>query len=65
MVTKLAKPKKLKKKHKEKAKADEEKKEMQEAPNPIVTHVNNTLHSFFSSFELQINNQQVYKSNEL
>ena len=37
----------------------------EEAPVPLVTHVNNNLHSFFSNVEVYINNQQIYNSNGL
>ena len=37
----------------------------EEAPVPLVTHVNNILHSIFSNVELYINNQQIYNSNGL
>ena len=40
--------------------ADEE-----EAPVPLVTHVNNILHSIFSNVEVYINNQQICNSNGL
>ena len=36
-----------------------------EAPVPLVTHVSNTWHSFFSNVEVYINNQQIYNSNGL
>ena len=39
--------------------ADEE----QEAPLPLVTHVNIILHSLFSNIEVNINNQRTYISN--
>ena len=46
---------------KEGAKVDEETVEAeQEAPVPLVTHVNNILHSVFSNVEVYINNQQIY-----
>ena len=56
-----------KKEHKEETKADEEAtaKEEQEAPVPLVTHVNNILHSFFSNVEVYIINQQIYNSDGL
>ena len=34
-------------------------------PVPLVTHVNNILHSIFSNVEVYINNQQTYNSNGL
>ena len=56
-----------KKEHKEEAKAAEETtaEEEQEAPVPLVTHVDNLLHSIFSNVEMYINNQQIYNSNGL
>ena len=60
--TKLTIAKKQNKEHKEKAKADAEE-AAQEAPVPLVTHVDNILHSIFSSFEVNINNQQIYNCN--
>ena len=52
------------KEHKEEVEAEE--KEMTEgAPVPLVTHVNNNLHSIFPNFEVYVNNQQFYKSNGL
>ena len=50
----------VKKKHKEEAKAEEEETAEQDAPVPLVTHVNNILHSVFSNVEVLINNQQIY-----
>ena len=55
--------KEVKKQHKEEPKADVETEEEQEAPVPLVTHVNNILHSFFSNDEVYITNQQTYNSN--
>ena len=59
----------MKKEHKEEAKADEKTasvaEEEQEAPVPLVTHVDNNLQSIISHVELYINNQQVYNSNGL
>ena len=53
----------IKKEHKEEAKAEkEETAEDEEAPVPLVTHVNNILHSIFSNVEVYINNQQIYNS---
>ena len=53
----------FKKEHEEKAKVVVEKrKEEEEAPVPLVTHVNNVLHSFFSNVEVNINKQQNYNS---
>ena len=37
----------------------------EEEPVPLVTHVNNVLHSIFSNVEVYINNQQIYNSNGL
>ena len=57
----------VKKEHKEEAKADEETaaEEEQEAPVPLVTHVNDILHSIFPNVEVYINNQQMYNPNGL
>ena len=58
--------KEVKKEHKEEAKAEaEETVEEEEALVPLVTHVNNILHSIFSNVEVYINNQQIYNSNGL
>ena len=57
--------KEVKKEHKQEAKAEEEKTAEEEAPVPLVTHVNNILHSIFSNVEVYINNQQIYNSNGL
>ena len=57
--------KELKKEHKEEAKAEEEETAEEDAPVPLVTHVNNILHSIFSNVEVYINNQQIYNSNGL
>ena len=57
--------KEVKKEHKEEAKAEEEETAEEEAPVPLVTHVNNILHSIFSNVEVYINNQQIYNSNGL
>ena len=56
--------KEVKKEHKEAAKAEEEQ-TAEEAPVPLVTHLNNILHSIFSNVDVYINNQQIYKSNRL
>ena len=48
------------KEHKEEAKAEEEETAEKEATFPLVTHVNNILHSIFSNVEVYINNQQFY-----
>ena len=53
------------KEHKEEAKEEEEATAEQEPPVPLVTHVNNILHSFFSNVEVYINNQQIHNSNGL
>ena len=57
--------KEVKTKHKQEAKADEEETVEVEATVPLVTHVNNILHSIFSNAEVYINNQQNYNSNGL
>ena len=57
--------KEVKKEHKEEAKAEEKERAEENAPVPLVTHVNNILHSIFSNVEVYINNQQTYNSNEL
>ena len=62
---KTYKTKEVKKEHKEKAKAEEEETTEGEAPAPLVTHVNNILHSIFNNVEVYINNQQIYNSNGL
>ena len=53
------------KEQKEETKAEEEETAEEDAPLSLVTHLNNILHSFFSNFEVYINNQQVYNSNGL
>ena len=61
--------KEVTKEHKEDAKAEEEEEEEEEgtaeeeAPVPLVTHVNNILQSNFSNLEVYNNNQQIYNSN--
>ena len=55
----------IKKEHKGEAKAEEEETAEEEVPVPLVTHVNNILHSVLSNVEVYINNQQIYKSNGL
>ena len=55
--------KEVKKQHKEEAKADEEETAEEEAPVPIVTHVNDIFHSIFSNVEMYIKNQQIFNSN--
>ena len=57
--------KEVKKEHKEEAKAEEEETVEEDDPVPLVTHVNNILHSIFSNVEVYINNQQIYNSNGL
>ena len=57
--------KEVKKEHKEEAKAEEVETAEEHAPVPLVTHVNNILHSIFSNVEVYINNQQTYNSNGL
>ena len=57
--------KEVKKEHKEETKAEEEETAEDEATVPLVTHVNNILHSSFSNVEVYINNQQSYNSNGL
>ena len=56
--------KEVKKEHKEEAKAEEEV-TAEEGAVPLVTHVNNLLHSIFSNVEVYINNQYIYNSNGL
>ena len=56
--------KKTKKEHKEETKAEEEE-TAEEAPVPLVTHVNNILRSVFSKVEVYFNNQQIYNSDGL
>ena len=57
--------KEVKVEHKEEAKAEEEETAEEDAPVPLVTHVNNILHSIFCYNEMYINNQQIFKSNGL
>ena len=57
--------KEVKKEHREEAEAEEEETAEENAPVPLVTHVNKILHSIFSNVELYINNQQIYNSNGL
>ena len=57
--------KEVKKEHKEEVKAEEEETAEEDDPVPLVTHVNNILHSIFSNVEVYINNQQMYNSNGL
>ena len=46
----------VKKEHKEERKAEEEETAEEDAPVPLVTHVNDILHSIFSNVEVYINN---------
>ena len=57
--------KEVKKEHKEEAKAEQGETAEEDAPVPLVTPVNNILHSIFSNVEVYINNQQIYNSNGL
>ena len=57
--------KEIKKEYKEVAKAEEAEREEEETPVPLVTHVNNILHSIFSNVKVYINNQQGYISKGL
>ena len=59
------KTKEVKKEHKEEAKVEKEETAEEDDPVPLVTHVNNILHSIFSNVEVYINNQQIYNSNGL
>ena len=61
----IYKTKEVKKELKEEAKAEEEETVEGDVPGPLVTHVNNILHSIFSNVEVYINNQQIYNSNGL
>ena len=56
--------KEVKKEHTEETNAEEED-TADEEPVPLVTHINNILHSIFSNVEVYINNQQIYNSNGL
>ena len=57
--------KEVKKEHIEEEKAEEEETAEEDAPVPLITHVNNILLSIFSNIEVYINNQQIYNSNGL
>ena len=61
--------KEVKEAHKEKPKepteTGETQKEEEDAPVPLVTHVNSILHSVFSNVKLYINNRQIHNSNGL
>ena len=59
------KTKEVKKEQTEEAKAEEEEETAEEEPVPLLSHVNNILHSIFSNVEVYINNQQIYNSNGL
>ena len=52
-------------KHKEEEKTDQAMEVVEGAPVPLVTRVNNILHSIFPNIEVYINNQQTYNSNRL
>ena len=54
----------VEKEHKEEVKAEEGDTAQEEAV-PLVTHVNNILHSTFSNVEVYIINQQIYNSKGL
>ena len=57
--------KEVSREQKEEAKAEEEETVEEDAPVPLITLVNNILHSIFSNVEVYINNQQIYNSNGL
>ena len=50
--------KEVKNEHKKEAKAEEEETVEEETPVPLVTYVNNNLHSIFSNVEVYINNNK-------
>ena len=52
----------VKKEHIEEAKAEEEETTEEDAPVPLVNHVNNILPSIFSNVQVYINKQQIYNS---
>ena len=54
--------KEVKKEHKEETTVEEEETAEEDAPVPLVTHVNNICYSIFSIVEVSINNQQIYNS---
>ena len=56
--------KEVKEENEEEAKAEEKEIAEENAPVPLVTHVNNILHSIFYNVEVYINNQQIYNSND-
>ena len=55
----------IKKENKEEENANESMEEEGEASVPLLTLVNNFLHSFFLNIEVYINNQQIYNPNKL
>ena len=55
--------KEVKMEYKEEAKAKEEEPSEEDAPVPLITHVNNILHTVFSNVEAYIGNQQIHNSN--
>ena len=57
--------KEVKKEHKEQSEMEEEETVEEEAPVPLVFHVNKFLHSVFCIVEVYNNNQQIYNSNGL
>ena len=57
--------KEVKKEHKEEAEAEEEETAEEDALVPLVSLVNNILHSNFSNVEVYINNQHIYNTNGL
>ena len=57
--------KELKEQSKEVAENAETEEEEEDVPVPLITHVNNVLHSIFSDVDMYIKNQQIYKSNRL
>ena len=59
------KTKQVKKEHKEEAKVEEKETAEEDAPVPLVTPVNNILHSIFPNVEVYNNSQQIYNSNGL
>ena len=56
------KTKEVEKERKEEAEAEGKETAEENAPVPLVTRVNNILHSFFSNVEVYINKQQIYNS---
>ena len=55
----------VKKERKEEVRAEEEEMAEEDAPVPLVTHVNNSFHPIFANAELYIINQQICNSNGL